>query len=946
MKLEWEELEKYLPFVIILVTAFVLWWCPGFLGSGYICVGDTPFPLSGYAVQQSLQSQYYLWNSQGLGFVNFYNGIMPYFLFIFVLWESNLPLYLINRLVFVLPSIIAGWSTYYLASAFVKGKYSRTACTISSLFAVLTPAQVFQNPQYAFSLAGTPLLLALFIRGLMEEKRKDIYALLIPLSSILVALGYPILIVLDLGVLVLYFIMHVILLKKFSIADLKFVLLAVGLTVLVNFFWFYPFLVVSTHYNILGIAYSNPTQRGGIGIVESYAPYSSLLYVSRLILNLNNGISYYFSVSPILIILSFLLPAYVFLSIVVCKKPQALAFGVIALLLTLFSTGTHYPAFASVYKWLWSHIFFFQVLNSPFYFQYVLTFFYAVMIGLTTQTLMLKLQMIKLGAKFKGLSKRFGNPFGRIFTPKLVVVGLALAIVFANGGMALNVLGNRNYTINYARTMPPMTIPDNYYRLLDYLEDSNSTGFRLLVLPFQTYVTYDWYPYGYNLIASGVLSDFSPLPIIGVGLQTAPVVEAMEGNLSSGTIRTAASLMGSLSIKYMLVSKDLLSNYYQDAYALDPSHYLVLLDQAPDIFVPVMNTSEFTVYELNSAFLMPSIFLANNSQPSFTNTNIPVFDGKSIYVAINASTSLSLTNSGSIFAWIYLKEANPSGQVAISPTITCFGPNNAWRLYVDGATHHLSAAWFDGKPIDSNYSITYENWYFVGLTVSESLVTIYVNGQQVFCKTYSNNTYAEGLTLRIGYDGTTSFFDGYITNVQIYGTALSPTQVVSLFEKGIDGSPVADEGLAGWWLLQQVESQALDLSGNNNTGTIIGNVTWANIVTDVNFGEISPVVSKDISPTEYVIYMNSTSPSYLILNEQFDENWIAYANGKQLPSHLMFNDYANAWFINKTGSLAIELQYSPESTVMPAYLITVLGLFAISACVLCFYFFKRRARAS
>jgi hypothetical protein len=950
MKLECETVKKFLPFVIILFVAFALWWCPSFLGHGYIYVGDTPFPLTESVALRELQSRLYLWNNGELGYVNFYLGDMPYYLFIFVLSELDLPLYVINRLVFILPSIISGLFTYYLTSTFIEGKHSRAICTICSLFAIVTPAQVFQNPIIDFSFAGFPLVLGLFIRGLKEEGRKYFYAILISFASVLVMMT-PFAAVLTLGVVTLYLLMHILLTKKFSYADLKFVLLATILTVLVNFYVVYPFLNLYTHSNILATVYSNPNQLGGIGIVKTYADASGLLYVSRLILrpNIQPVFSYYDT--SITLVFSFMVPIFAYLSLFQ-KKSHILIIATIAILLTIFSTGLHYPVFSTVYMWLWDRIPLFQVLNTPSYYQYTLSFLYALLIGLTAQML-ITWHVSDLKKRLKVLPNKINNLIYNVSKP-CVILGLALIIILANGSMALNLMDNPRYTINQGRALPPIQIPTSYYLLQDYLQNSNSSNFRILVLPFQDYVVYNWYSEAENsmLLAAGVLPGFSPSSIIGVNPQMNPAVTALMGNLTNREIQIAVGLMQLLNIEYVLVSKDLIYNNWANnnpEYPSNYSFYLALFDNAYNIFEPVMDTPEFTLYKLRDAYLT-QVFFTDSLYPITPNSweDIAVFDGETSYIAVEPSNSLSLSNSGSIFAWILSEEANPSGQSAVNPTIICFGPNKAFRLYIDGASQHLCIAWFDGKEIDSNFTVQTGVWYLVGFTVSGSTETIYVDGSPVLSESYLDAVPTDGLPLFIGHDGTTSFFDGYISNVQIYQTALSDGQIASLFKEGTNGPPV-DGSLAGWWPLNDSQSQALDLSSNNNTGTIIGNVSWTKILTGVNFGEISHVAFSTLNPTEYTINMDVTSPSYLVLNEQFDSNWVAYVNGELISNHSSFNNYANAWFINETGQLTINLSYLPQSTVMPAYLVSaltmsVLVLYVIWALIKPKFFLTKRIK--
>jgi len=88
----------------------------------------------------------------------------------------------------------------------------------------------------------------------------------------------------------------------------------------------------------------------------------------------------------------------------------------------------------------------------------------------------------------------------------------------------------------------------------------------------------------------------------------------------------------------------------------------------------------------------------------------------------------------------------------------------------------------------------------------------------------------------------------------------------------------------------------------------------------------SPNISfSKLSSNEYnVNVINATHPYYLIFSESFDQGWKVY--DKSLPTfkmflspiisekdHLQVNGFANAWYINKTGTYSLTLYFHPQS---------------------------------
>ncbi len=72
-----------------------------------------------------------------------------------------------------------------------------------------------------------------------------------------------------------------------------------------------------------------------------------------------------------------------------------------------------------------------------------------------------------------------------------------------------------------------------------------------------------------------------------------------------------------------------------------------------------------------------------------------------------------------------------------------------------------------------------------------------------------------------GYDT----FNGSIANVQLYSSFLTPQQINILYKEGINGVPLSNAGLVGWWPLN---GNTNDYSGNGNNGKINYNVSFVN----------------------------------------------------------------------------------------------------------------------
>jgi hypothetical protein len=90
------------------------------------------------------------------------------------------------------------------------------------------------------------------------------------------------------------------------------------------------------------------------------------------------------------------------------------------------------------------------------------------------------------------------------------------------------------------------------------------------------------------------------------------------------------------------------------------------------------------------------------------------------------------------------------------------------------------------------------------------------------------------------------------------------------------------------------------------------------------------------STTSYEAHARSEGAFLLVFLESYDRNWRLYINGSEVPetSHLKVNAFANGWLIDKTGNLAISLEYEPQgllniaivaSIALPAMLLVILS---------------------
>lgn len=136
--------------------------------------------------------------------------------------------------------------------------------------------------------------------------------------------------------------------------------------------------------------------------------------------------------------------------------------------------------------------------------------------------------------------------------------------------------------------------------------------------------------------------------------------------------------------------------------------------------------------------------------------------------------------------------------------------------------------WSGGTGMHSSgASLTPGYWYMLTAVINSGPTggteTLYVNGAMVESDTLTVSAVQNAMEIggiSIFQGGLTQSFNGSISNVQIYSSALGLPQIGQLYGSGIGGNPISSS-IVAWYPL---DGNAGDYSGNGNNGTIYGNV--------------------------------------------------------------------------------------------------------------------------
>lgn len=172
------------------------------------------------------------------------------------------------------------------------------------------------------------------------------------------------------------------------------------------------------------------------------------------------------------------------------------------------------------------------------------------------------------------------------------------------------------------------------------------------------------------------------------------------------------------------------------------------------------------------------------------------FDGQAIQVGVSNSPSLNPVNGISIAAWV--KTANWYN----TPYILAKGmSDNQYEIFVNGSgqLEFLLAGVTNGTLVCNPPSTN--AWHHVAATYDGSQISLYIDGQLVTQQVASGLIPASTDPLVIGAQPTgslpTNYFHGFLDDLRIYGSAVTPAQVAQLYNIDSIGN-----GISNWWRMQ------------------------------------------------------------------------------------------------------------------------------------------------
>ena len=216
------------------------------------------------------------------------------------------------------------------------------------------------------------------------------------------------------------------------------------------------------------------------------------------------------------------------------------------------------------------------------------------------------------------------------------------------------------------------------------------------------------------------------------------------------------------------------------------------------------------------------------------------FDG-STYLLSTSPIGISGLEPRTISAWVKTTD-NSTGRRVIAGWGGAGGTHQSFDLELSNGNVYIGTA---DEDLSTTYGVGDGKWHHVVATYNGSVDTLYADGSYIDSKTVALSTIDSSFSIgRRDYSqaGDYGLFTGNIDDVRLYNRALSAEEVSQFYKaSAVNFTPRAGSsgkfviqssktnrltsGLVGYWDFDgahMTPTQALDASGNSNTGTLTG----------------------------------------------------------------------------------------------------------------------------
>jgi hypothetical protein len=218
----------------------------------------------------------------------------------------------------------------------------------------------------------------------------------------------------------------------------------------------------------------------------------------------------------------------------------------------------------------------------------------------------------------------------------------------------------------------------------------------------------------------------------------------------------------------------------------------------------------------------------NNAYPSVYKSSLN-FNGSSNYIDCGNITALNSQNAFSTSSWFKCTTPLSSSPVILNGGSS--GTNLFYIQIVNSTSIRYNSAGTNKDTTVSN--IADGSWHHLATVHDGTLLHIYLDGVKQNSYTITAPTSEIGNNFIIGrYTlSSLSFFNGELSNISVFNTALSTPNIETLYNNGTPEASISHSPVS-WWKLDNTTTGIQDSAGSNN-GTNNGATEYAGFVNEL-----------------------------------------------------------------------------------------------------------------
>ena len=863
---------------MILSTISLIWFKPNHL----IYQTDSTFPFSPL---MDLKSLFYFWTYDSFGNVSLANTNISYFSLIYLVSKIS-DIYVAQAFYYYLFVFISGISTYYLMSSLFLYKGTKAESVtpyISSILYMYSSywiSDVFQDPMTTFVFYALLPLFILSLNKIMLKSKETIYfglydfIFIVSIFLFLPEFYSPYLLLLAF-VMISYIIFCIII--DINITYIKnaitSILILATATILAMAYFLLP--------TFLGV--SSTLSQVGVGPFVSTLHYWTYLNSHGLFYSfLNNGLpvgsvgssfngwtwlKLYTSV-PFFIIINVTIPVFAFSTLFFIRKfklhlnMSVWFFYFLAGVGVFLQAGLSGPT-GSIYNWLFYHIVFIRAFDTlHLWYSPIIYLSYSLLVGLFVFYIIDFFSSPSIGAVSSSQSQKFKiTKFVHIKISKnFMSYAIAFTILIIAMIPSYPVLDGS--AIPHGVPSAQVQIPNYVMQTSNYL-NSRSNISTILVMPLSIVDYEETYPNGgyrgtnplQYLLKGSLVSQLNGLS----GTQAKYLTDLNLAIYENNDV-IANYYLSFLNIKYIIVLGDYNSTYSPILKPFSINNTLNVLSNDPNITLSKKYDPYF-IYKYNNgnSLIYPSISINDNNKTKVSGSNLISYN-KSDY---------SYTNWGNEYSNVTL---TPSGL-------------SVYFNYTKGITWPFMQINID----NISQNLQYYNKLMLDF-ISNPNTTISLQA----------NTY-QNAHLWLTGEKTSSGL--------IFNTSINEISELQLFL----GPFNLTHNSTNHFLIKSI----VPISDRMNPDKY--SITEANVTSNQTLSDVIIAGVQYLNPTSIVVNIDVSNPSTftLVYSQNYNNGWKIENTSFMLATHIIVNDYMNAWVISFThaGNFSIHIIFNSETAL-------------------------------